>query len=547
MIDMGLSLQKFRDIVSRKKKEKNHSNLWLFLIGIILATGSAYLLFATPLLTPAAESIIPKEDLVFFADIGNPDCSSALAQKAPQICQRRSAYLYKIFGVYPERLTLFSDSLAVAAYSTISSSSTPYLPALFLRIKQSRNAEEFIRNQPGSESAIEGIEDGIRYYQFSQPQMRTILFWRGWLIITQDKTLLQKLLLVKRGQIPSFSGSGQYQELRLHSDASAESFAYVHSEPILQLIPPQVSALFRPLVDFFPGLILTFSQDDSGVTFRVTARGKEGIVGQPDTLPLQIDTLTSFLPKEKLVFIAGLKNLRKEVEHVLGTLEESDPAFSLYVYGKIQSFLRGYFGSQISLEYDILPLLENEILFAFAEVDNELSPFVLVSVEDSEFVAEKKKKMLLAVEKVVSRFVPRVFTHTLEDGTEIREVAGCDDCVHIENATVAGTEITSIIAENSDGEKKSISVAQSPLFLVLAQQYSLVEQALENSVNSSASSDLLAHIPDIDEQKEFFVMRKELFSFLPPAVSAALVDFSTLSVSHSQDSNIWKFTVHGEY
>ena len=73
--------------------------------------------------------------------------------------------------------------------------------------------------------------------------------------------------------------------------------------------------------------------------------------------------------------------------------------------------------------------------------------------------------MLAGLQKA-EYFVPRVLTHTLEDGTQIREIAACDGCVSVSSEEISGGTLD-IFPQKTQKETLGIfSWSQENLFLV---------------------------------------------------------------------------------
>ena len=120
------------------------------------------------------------------------------------------------------------------------------------------------------------------------------------------------------------------------------------------------------------------------------------------------------------------QNLTKE-------LEETDPAFSFFLWGRARALAQEWFGKEVDLENDILPLFEKEWRLVRSRTFIRHCRF-----RKNGNCARERKKMLCRTSKKAEYFVPRVLTHTLEDGTQIREIAACDGCVSVSSEEISG-------------------------------------------------------------------------------------------------------------
>jgi hypothetical protein len=503
------------------------------------------LVYSTPLLVPKAEEMIPGSDLVLFADIGKPDCSSQVAQNTSKICGYRSEFLHALFGDYPERLSVFSDSLALAIYLSPLEEKKNITPLLFLRIKDPKAAEAFVLSQSVGTTPQEGIENGVRYFTFSGLQSKTYLLWRGWLIVSPDTSFIQKLVSVKSGESNPLSHDSAYSVLKSMDDSSF-SRVFVRKTGVA-VLPEKWRSFAIPLTDFFPSALFSFSVDQYGLLFSFYSQPVSSSAvdsAKENAFP----EIFSAFPKDQTKLISGFSDATAEFLRIMKMIEEVDLSFSLSLQGNIQGILTDYFDTEISLEFDILPLLKNEVAIAMIQNTDVFVPILVANVKDKAFITAKQEKMKRALSNVAATFVPRVVTHRLEDGTEITEITGCDDCVSIETESTDTSEITSFFAENEEGEVKNISFGRAGEYFAVSLDFGILQQTLDRLISSSEElPTIITDVPELSLEQEVFAVDPAVLQNYNIPFAEYFEEFSVVTALFSQNETGWKFSVRGKF
>lgn len=527
------------------KKEKKSFTAWIFFVGAVLAGGSAYLIYSIPLFTPRADEMIPSNDLLLFADIGSPTCPQKIADNTNSICSQRSEFLELFFEAYPERLATFVDSLAIATYKEPLNTENETSTILFLRIQDPKAAENFVLNYNSNNAPEQGIQKDVRYFSFSEGRKKTFIIWRGWLVIAPNTTFIDQLVAVKKQESPSLSSDNKYANLKT-MDSSSLSRVFIRKEAAV-LLEEQTQGFATFFGDFFPEILITLSASKDGLSVDIHARPTADIIPS-ETSENDFLKVFSTLPTEDTKLLVGFSRAAKEFTRIIKMIEEVDLSYSLFLQGKIQGFLTEYFDTKISLEYDIMPLLQNESVFALVQQEEVLVPVILAVVDDEEFAAAKQQKMRNALSNVATTFVPRILTHELEDGTQITEITGCNDCVTITTEATTNGEITFFSAENETGEKKTISLGRTGDIFAVSLQNNILAEIMQKSSSGNVSlPKITASIPKISQQKEIITFSPSVLNSFGIMPGNWISDFSLVTMLHSESENGWTLSTEGKF
>lgn len=111
------------------------------------------------------------------------------------------------------------------------------------------------------------------------------------------------------------------------------------------------------------------------------------------------DDLVSILPKSLVFFLNG-KNSKNTFNQFIKEGELHDEHFEEFTLGRLRAIMRNsYFGDFLSLEDDILPLLEDDYSIALYKEQGKYYPLIILDTLDKDFLAIKKEKIKNALIK----------------------------------------------------------------------------------------------------------------------------------------------------
>lgn len=140
------------------------------------------------------------------------------------------------------------------------------------------------------------------------------------------------------------------------------------------------------------------------------------------TVPSSKKDFSKWLKADSLAYYQQGSSLSAEWIQTLETLSEINPAYALILEGLVRSQLKEVFGADLSLRYDIYPLLNGPYAFSVEEKSNLPVFRWIVEYEDMEFTRTKLDKLLRGFSYGLSAFSTQLKTFSLPDGTENREL-----------------------------------------------------------------------------------------------------------------------------
>ncbi len=533
-------LTKVRNLLHKDKPAPSKAGYWLLPIGIIAVVGVGYLLADSPLFTADAAQIIPARNLTLYADVGEAKCNLELNEKLPDFCEQRDQLLTSLIGEYPQRISVFANQIIIASYNNLTDTGVKFAPTLLFRVTSDKNAEAFVKNLAGSETAVEETGQDMRILRFSEPQSRVVFFWKGWLIISPESDFYRQVADVDAGLAVAASDDVFWNTLHQKLGNTTPTVIFKS-----QLLTPFVAVGLQPLLDFVPEIGLALDHDKDKFLLKIVSNTPNTFFDQKPKIPSEDQgLLLAAFPDKSADLVATLITPKKEIDWALDYLEKTDPAFAFFVRGQTRRFLQELFGNEISLENDILPLFDNQVTFALYQNDSRKADFLItLDTNDASFAAAKKEKLLSALQNAAANFVPRILEHVLEDGSIIREVAACDDCVQSTTETIGGAELTTFVTENNDGATRTLSLGLSGDIFVIATQATDARTTLTNLTTEDENI-----LPEIVQQyDEFVVAQPKIIATFFPNWSNLLNNFAEITVAQNSDIDFFNLVISAPF
>ena len=184
--------------------------------------------------------------------------------------------------------------------------------------------------------------------------------------------------------------------------------------------------------------------------------------------------LTKYVATDALAFWGG-KNLEYQLKRMVEVVSGGNEDAMIFINAFIQNYSQKYFGSDISFNEDILPLLENEFALGVESIDGKNIYKVLLQLADT----ENDELMLQDIAKRFAEnggiFDPKIIERKLPDGTVTKEIVAVPESIEKIDSTykdviIHGLKIgerewgiyyaiigdIAVIATNIDGVKSSI-------------------------------------------------------------------------------------------
>lgn len=527
LMKMQKYLSRLIQLFRKEEKPRSKAGYWLLPIGVFIVGGVGYLLTESTLFAADIGEIVPARNLTFYADLGSPDCTPQFRAHLPKLCDQKQRLLSTLTGNIPQRIALFSDRLAAVHYADLTGTLRDFSPTLFLRVTNPKQAETFIKNLDGAASATEENQQGTRIIHFQEPYARTVFFWKGWLVFSPQPDFPKLLADVKNGTSIAANNDAFLRGLA-EKLPTGDLRLFMKSKILSHLLPVGAA----PLLDFVPEIGITIREEPSKIGITIATATPNTIFDQNRTgNEAMITSLVASLPTDDPLLLTTIRSPQQEIDWALSSLEKTDPAFAFFIRGQARQFLESLFGKGISLDTDILPLLENEFMLALYRnpAGNGFSPLLAVDTEDRTFAEQKKGKLLAALQHAAANFVPRILEHVLEDGEVIREVAACDDCVQTEEEAVQEAELSTFVSEDQSGSRRSVSMGLLRDIFVFSTEKEKAKYFLQRlQEDTTAGNSLNTKFPAIDSHEEFLYLKPEILIPFFPGIQGSLGNLSEI-------------------
>lgn len=131
--------------------------------------------------------------------------------------------------------------------------------------------------------------------------------------------------------------------------------------------------------------------------------------------------LMDFVGQDAYIFWGG-QNLEKQVKKMVAVLSEGVESVNKIFEEMLKNYTEKYFGSSVSMEDDISPLVTDEFLFTVSKKDNKDAYTLLLKLNDPMDDGLKLQKIANNFISSGAVFEPHIETHKLPDGTEAKEL-----------------------------------------------------------------------------------------------------------------------------
>jgi hypothetical protein len=519
----------------KKKPKPNRKPLVLIPIGLVVILSSGVLVFSTNVLTPSAETLLPSSRLLAFSKLEKPDCSTFMAESLRSLCIKRAELITSLTTANPQRIETFANKVAMAFYNSPSGSSPAPETVVMFRVHNKGEAERFLDYRLQQFGGEEQYFGSTKALVFDQPKTHVVFFWSGWLVFADSGEVVNSMQSVKDDLAPSLAQDTEYLKSTDEFN-DAQAIVYLPQDAILQLFSPNQRGVLKPALELYKSFTVGYSEQNNRAIVEVLARTDLSQLSpeQTNTDSTIADDIALF-PSENLAVLAAADSMTEQIEKVLQEIEKTDPAFAIFLRGRARALLAEFAGDSISLDMDILPLLSEEAVVAMYNYpDSSRTSFAAFAKHaDGEFVRAKYESLVESLTQKSAEFVPQILTHRLDDGTEIKEIVACDDCVQVTQSATGGVERTTIKVGDFDGEMYEIQVAKYENNLVASNSqevFDAVLAALAANIDVSVT-ELTAQMPKGRIDEVLIIDPQNVTGFIPNTLRGIVADFALMYIT----------------
>jgi hypothetical protein len=308
----------------------------------------------------------------------------------------------------------------------------------FLETTSKKKTEEFLKLfAENNLSELTTTEAGLHSFTLrhkgenrSLDQALYANFLEEYLIISPSKESI-KLLIDSNSE--KIANNDKYQEARSSAPVNKVGFIFMnfkHSPEILLqkygvlTNSPLLSSAIQPFAELFnsEGLSL-IAKDEYFVVDTFMNLNESYLKGNRYiTYVENYDAdLVGYIPEDADAFWGG-EDLEKQTKRLVALLSEGNQATTQIFEGVLKNYTEKYFGSSVSLEEDIYPLVQNEFAIVLDKTEDENIYTLILELDDPTDDALKIQKIANNFISSGAVFEPHVEEHELPDGTIAKEI-----------------------------------------------------------------------------------------------------------------------------
>jgi len=516
---MKKNFKKFLGKLGKERKKKQGTSekkrdIWagsLFvLIGGGMAIFSAILLWDRVLTAPDLEKVLPEKGLVFFVNMETFTGFQTLVEKNEWWNQQYKTWLNTFFGLHLDEIIRWrGERGALALYDLSGGVEKDALTLVsFVSVKKGPEARKFLEER--SPEKQERFQKKYTIYSYLSPREYSCAIFSGYLTCAEEKLVLQHLLESRSSNTMKLVQSEDFKRTAAELPRNHAIRFFGRAEPLFyNLSDFSAQRSFLPLAKTIAAVGGTLTENTNHKTLelhllflRNKLSPEKDLSNEKVEFRRGVPSILSFLPTNATFFVWG-NDLQEDFLNGFRYFQEIDPVFEVTVRNVLRQYVADLFDGEISWELDLFPLLEGEFVFG----SDPEGVFAIIKTGDAEFAQAKRERMQKGLVKMSAKFVPKIVTNTLEDGTRISEMFPNENAVVTEKVDHEEGTIFTIETKDEEGNIVfSLSFGQKEDILILGTPREKVAEMLE----TSERPEIMKNFPI-----KFAGPSEEVFAFLP--------------------------------
>ncbi len=255
-----------------------------------------------------------------------------------------------------------------------------------------------------------------------------------YLFVSMDGVTIKKIIDSRLNKEPSLYNSARYRRIDNNIPINKVAYLYINYEAVTDsffkhfpFFGEQGISMdnMKALMGLFKAEGIALIARDKNFTIQSFLSLRDSVADEKVTyLSSQKKykgELLSYIPEEVILFWGG-ENLNSQTQKFINILAGGDPS-SMKIFSKIiQSYVGKYIGGNMNFEEDIVPIINNEYVFAMEEIGEEYAYKFILSLADDNSSAVKIHEIAGSFAETGAVFEPKVVEHILQDGTVSREI-----------------------------------------------------------------------------------------------------------------------------
>lgn len=476
--------------------------LTIIMLGILISVG--FLLFQKVFRAQSVARLLPEQETILTIEL-NSNLDHHQLTKAFKLLENHQEYSQRILTAMVDKKfqVNFQDDIEPwlgreVGMALIESKSDKSLvnTVYFAEILSQPAAELFLQNLPAELS------------QYKYAFIKEILFF------SENEAAIRELEEFQAGEGTSLNANQQYRKIANNLPINRMAFAYINFDKVSTelfqqfsffdndnaAIPVEMISPFLNLLDS-EGMALIALDDKFAIQSFLNLNTKNTANQLMPITEKYGAALTTYVP-EDVIALWGGQNLETQMKRFLEIFAAGDKMVMPIMEKILQSYTQVYFGTEISLYRDILPIFSQEYLFVIEENETDYILKVVVELGDSFDGRESIHNIANNFARVGAVFEPTIISHVLPDGTNAQEIVAIPEEMRRNESDYRGVTIheieiggrdqgifyaffedKAVISSNIDGIKSTIDIINGEReSLQSAEKYTVfIEPILKNS------------------------------------------------------------------
>ncbi len=458
--------EKEKKKISPRAKQKIRGGI-LILIGLFAITFIGWFLFGKLFAPQEIAELAPAKKTVAVLEV-SIDGNSGQVNRFYQLMDKYAVYrkdniikLLEALVPYDYQNELYpwlGRQVGVIFYDTADMDSADSLSPIYFIESRDQNATlKFLNDQKladDSDAIIEKDYAGRKIYEFSQSQKAVFSFVNNYLVVAEDERLL-KNYLDHLAESPKLSDHESYRKVANNLSRGGIAFGYVDYKRMIETLENdklfinqkgQELLVFKPFIDVFKAQGLSVFVEDGRFTAQTFIAIDNDVLDGESYITFSEKYQGELLDytNQDPIFLIGGHDLTKEINRLEDVFKSGTKTPALVFEGLLEAQKQLYFGKDISLEEDLLPLLTGEYLLTVENSFEDPKVNIFIELQDKGNEIPKFEKAVNSFVEVSGLFTPKIRQVELPDGTIGQEVVASTEKIKKSASKYKTSNITTL-------------------------------------------------------------------------------------------------------
>lgn len=458
--------------------------LVVIMISILVSAG--YLIFQRAFRSQEIAKFLPAQQTVFTFEVNfNPEHNQLM--KTAKILEKYPDYSVEgLKGLLQEEFQVNFDTEIAPwlgknlGFAVLNSAKTPgeIFTAWFLEADDVDQAAQWLKQnastQPYNDNEIYLLQNGKR-----------LAFIEEYLFLSKDDKVLKELIDFADSGKETLFDENTYLRAKNNLPFNYVAFAFINFKNIgddffANFEPFKKKNItletVRPFLKFFDseGLALIALDEKFALqTFlNLNSEEVENVDDFEKREKYKAD-LAAYVREDALIFWGG-NNLENQLKRLILAMSGGNKDAMQVFDSVLQNYTNRYFGPDITLSMNILPLFNNEFALAIEKYDKKLAYKLLLKVNNSEKALEELHEIFDNFAKVGAVYQQKVVTFTMADGTVGKEIIAVPEDIKRQKLKYGENDVF----------KLTIGQKNSNIFYSVIDRYAVITDNFETIKNA---------------------------------------------------------------